>query len=90
MSDALVLALFLCVCVWQVMVGMPYPNPYDPELMERQRFAVVQADGQVLHTRARAERARASERGRARERERARERVRERERFPPQSRHTSR
>eukprot|EP01044_Picomonas_judraskeda_P036312 COSAG03_NODE_15966_length_415_cov_0.958861_1_plen_103_part_01 len=36
-----------CVCVCQVMVGMPYPNPYDPELLERQRFAVVQADGQV-------------------------------------------
>ena len=30
----------------QVMVGMPYPNPYDPELLERQRFAVAQAAGQ--------------------------------------------
>lgn len=24
---------------------MPYPNPYDPELLERQRFAVAQAGG---------------------------------------------
>ena len=28
------------------MVGMPYPNPHDPELLERQRFAVAQANGQ--------------------------------------------
>ena len=28
-----------------VMVGMPYANPTDPELLERQRFAVAQAGG---------------------------------------------
>ena len=28
-----------------IMVGMPYPNPNDTELLERQRFAVSQAGG---------------------------------------------
>jgi hypothetical protein len=39
------LLLLLLLLLLQIMVGMPYPNPHDPELLERQRFAVAQADG---------------------------------------------